>query len=259
MKRFLSAVSFLTVIPAGPGGEFDAGLQSRSLAFFSLVGGLVGFALALFAAALLRFLSPFAAAALVVTAWTAVTGALHLDGLADTVDGFGGGRDRKRRLEIMKDSRIGTFGAAAVCIVLLLKTALITELGGGDPTGVLPFGALPSALVLAPVMGRTVMAVSIVCFPSAGKTGLGSLFKAGSRAVDAVACAMIAAALAVAFRGIWGLVLCAFVGASGLCAGAALKNGLGGLTGDSYGALCEGSEVLSLIALVFLPAGGIAG
>jgi adenosylcobinamide-GDP ribazoletransferase len=260
MRRFLSAVSFLSVIPAGPGGAFDPRLLSRSLAFFSIVGGLFGGVLALFAAALLRFLSPLVSAVLTVAAWTAFSGALHLDGLADTADAFGGSRDRKRRLAIMKDSRIGTFGAVAVCLILLVKTVLLAELGGGGGRALsILFGGLPSALVLSPVIGRTVMAAAIALFPSAKITGLGSAFKAHCRAVDVVVCALIAAAIAVVFRGVWGLALFAGVGAAGLLAAAGLSRGLGGLTGDSYGALCEGSEVLSLLALVFLPVGGLAG
>jgi adenosylcobinamide-GDP ribazoletransferase len=260
MRRFLSAVSFLSIIPAGPGGEFDPRLLSRSLAFFSIVGGLFGCLLALLSAALLRFLSPLVSAVLMAAAWTALSGALHLDGLADTVDAFGGSRDRKRRLAIMKDSRIGSFGAAAVCIILLLKTALLAELGAaGGSAASIPFGGLSSALILSPVMGRTVMAASIALFPSAKNTGLGSMIKAHCRAVDVIACALIAAAIAVVFRGVWGLALFAGIGAAGLCAAAGISRGLGGLTGDSYGALCEGAEVLSLLGLALLPVGGIAG
>ncbi len=259
MRRFLSAVSFLSVIPAGPGGEFNPRLLSRSLAFFSIVGGLFGCLLALLAAALLRFLSPLVAAVLTTAAWTALSGALHLDGLADTVDAFGGSRDRKRRLAIMKDSRIGAFGAVAVCLILLLKAALLAELGGaGGSAASIPFGGLASALVISPVMGRTLMAASIALFPSAKKTGLGSTIKAHCRAVDVIVCALLAAAIAVVFRGAWGLALFAGIGAAGLSAAAGLSRGLGGLTGDSYGALCEGAEVLSLLGLALLPVGGFA-
>ncbi len=260
MRRFLSAVSFLTIIPAGPGGAFDARLPARSSAFFSIVGALFGLALAALSSGLLHFLSPLASAALTVTAWTVLSGALHLDGLADTADGLGGGRDKAQRLLIMKDSRIGTFGAAAVCIVLLLKTALIVELcGGGSSSIVLPFGKLPSALVLAPVMGRTVMALAVFAFPAARKTGLGSSFKADCRVVDAVICAGVALVLAVLFRALWGLLSALAVGALGMAAAALLSRGLGGLTGDSYGALCEGCELSGLLALAILPAGGLLG
>jgi adenosylcobinamide-GDP ribazoletransferase len=248
MRRFLSAVSFLTLIPAGPGGAFDERLPARSLAFFSIVGCLFGCVLAVIAAALIRVMSPLAASALTTAAWTLMSGALHLDGLADTVDGFGGGKDKRRRLAIMKDSRIGTFGAAAVCLVLMLKMALISELAGGSAAAfILSIGALPSALVLAPVMGRTVMALAVVLFPAAGKKGLGASFKANSRAVDGIVCAIMALLIAFLLRGPWGLLLSVGIGAAGLGAGFALCRGLGGLTGDTYGALCEGTEVLSLL------------
>ncbi len=253
MKRFLYAVSFLTVIPAGPGGKFDARIQSRSLIFFSTVGALYGCAMAGAALLLSRILSPLAAGALITAGWTALSGALHLDGLADTADGFGGGRDAASRLAVMKDSRIGTFGAAAVCLLLVLKTALIAELGGSSGAADFPFGRLLTALVISPVMGRTLMAAAITAFPSAARKGLGAQFKAGCRPIDAVVCAAIAAVLATVLCGLSGLAAFAAVGAAGLGAGALLSRGLKGLNGDAYGALCEGGEAACLLMLAVLP------
>ncbi len=247
MKRFLCAAGFLTVIPLGKPKAPDARLLARSLVFFSLVGGLLGGVLALSAFLLRGLMSPLPAAALTVAAWTILTGGLHLDGLADTMDGFGGGGTSKRRLEIMKDSRIGTFGAAAVCIALLLKTAMTAEL--------VEKGRFP-ALIIAPAIGRAVMALAILLFPAARKGGLGRLFKDNCRAEDAVICAATAVILALLIRGPWGLVLSAVVGACGLLTARGICRGLGGLTGDVYGALCEGSEITTLLLLIAFPGNG---
>ncbi len=247
MKRFLCAAGFLTVIPLGRPRTPDARLLARSLVFFSLVGGLLGGILALLAFLLRGAMSPLPAAAITVAAWTILTGGLHLDGLADTVDGLGGGGTPKRRLEIMKDSRIGTFGAAAVCIALILKTAMTAELAQK--------GRFP-AFILAPAIGRAVMASAILLFPAARKGGLGRLFKDNCRTEDAVICAAIAAVLALLLRGPWGLVLATVVGACGFLAARGICRGLGGLTGDAYGALCEGSEIATLLLLIALPGSG---
>jgi adenosylcobinamide-GDP ribazoletransferase len=148
----------------------------------------------------------------------------------------------------MKDSRIGAFGAVAVCLCLMLKTALTAQLMAGSPI---------AALVIAPVMGRTVMTLAVFVFPAARKTGLGGSFKAHCRVGDAIICACAAVAAAVILRGLWGLAFAAGIAAAGLGCGALLNRAFGGLTGDSYGALCEISEIIGLLVLIVLPPGGI--
>jgi adenosylcobinamide-GDP ribazoletransferase len=244
MKRLLCAAGFLTVVPAGREKAPDALLLSRSIAFFSLVGGLLGAVLALLAYLLHGIMSPLPAAALTVCAWTVLTGGLHLDGLADTVDGFGGGGTLKRRLEIMKDSRIGTFGAAAVCLALILKTAFAAELIGKG---------LYTALIVAPATGRAVMALAVPLFPSARKSGIGHTFKRNSRVRDSVIAAAAAAAIALILQGAWGLFAALTAGGLGLLAALGISRGLGGLTGDVYGALCECSEIAVLLLLLVVP------
>ncbi|MEA1989456.1 MAG: adenosylcobinamide-GDP ribazoletransferase [Pseudomonadota bacterium] len=121
MKAFWLALQFMTRLPTPQFETVSAQDMGRSIQYFPIVGLIVG--LALLATAQLHMLLPTEiVAALVLVIWAWITGALHLDGLADTADGWlGGVANHKRALEIMKDSRIGTGGGVALGLILLLK------------------------------------------------------------------------------------------------------------------------------------------
>src|SRR5438132_707993 len=123
------AASFLTIIPVGGNSATSADLAA-SLGWFPLIGFAVGGALAFADYLLGFFLLNAVRATLVVLALTAISGAVHLDGLADTADALGAGRDRMRALEILRDSRIGTFGATAMFFALALKIAALASAAG---------------------------------------------------------------------------------------------------------------------------------
>ncbi len=125
MKSFLSAVQFLTILPMGGSRPFEA---HRAVPFFPLVGLLLGTLLFVFDFLALTLWPRQAAAALDVVFLVIITGAFHLDGLADTADGLYAGRTRERALEVMKDSRVGVMGAVAILCVLALKWAGIASL-----------------------------------------------------------------------------------------------------------------------------------
>ena len=127
-RRFAQAISYFTRIPV-PASAFAPGHErGRSARYFPLVGTLLGTACALLLAATTQLWPDSIAVLLSMIFSLLLTGGLHEDGLADSADGFGGGFQRERVLEIMKDSRIGTFGAAALILSLLLKLASLTTL-----------------------------------------------------------------------------------------------------------------------------------
>src|SRR6266536_628958 len=126
MRAALAAVSFLTRVPVGRVVSFDGADVASGAALFPVVGGLIGAAAGGVVVLTHLALSPFLAAALGVAAATVLSGALHLDALADTADAIAGG-SRERRLEIMRDSRIGSFGAAALALDLLVKVAAVAQ------------------------------------------------------------------------------------------------------------------------------------
>ncbi|MDR3508583.1 MAG: adenosylcobinamide-GDP ribazoletransferase [Caulobacteraceae bacterium] len=127
VELFLCALQFLTRIPVPALGRFDPDWITRSAPYFPLVGQMVGGISALVLWGASRLWSAPVAALLAVAAGALVTGGFHEDGLADTADGLGGGQTPERRLEIMKDSRIGTYGLLALGLVLALKVAVLAS------------------------------------------------------------------------------------------------------------------------------------
>lgn len=250
---FLEAIRFLTVLPvplsqSPPETAGDRpSPMARSIIYFPLVGGLLGAALALIDWGLHRLVPIQVAAALVLVAWMGLTRGLHLDGLADTADGLLGGWDREQRLAIMRDSRLGTFGALALFAALLLKFSLL---------GHLPLSWRARVLVVAPVLARWAMVQAITCYPPARQEGLGHFFRRHVKASDLILPSVVALALSLVCCGLWGLVILAGVLLMGLLFNGGVTRSVGGLTGDSYGALCEVEEVCALALVVVLGGGG---
>jgi adenosylcobinamide-GDP ribazoletransferase len=240
---FLLALRFLSILPV-PGGARATDRQlGRSTAWYPAVGALLG--LLLYGCALLfsRFLSALPAAFLCLAVWTVFTRALHLDGLADSFDGIGGGADRDSRLAIMKDSRTGVFGVAALAIVLIGKFALLSELIGVYRI---------RGLILAPVLGRWSMLLLLFGFPAAASEGLGRRVKSYCRLPQFLCGTALAAACGWLVMGPWGLAVLAAAGAAGAAVGWLFVARIGGCTGDCYGAACEISEVASLLFISVL-------
>jgi adenosylcobinamide-GDP ribazoletransferase len=238
------ALTFLTRLPVPPArGGRDAdgapGDLGRSVVWFPVVGALLGAILFGAARALGGHLAPGLLAVVLVAAHALVTGGLHLDGLADTFDAWGGGRgDRARMLDIMRDSRIGAHGAAALALLLIAKVLAILDL--------LSRGTL-WPLFAAPIVARWAVVPLIVLFPYARPSGLGSLFHQQRRLMDLV----IATALIVPAAYLLGAPAARAAAAalvSALVLALALDRRLGGLTGDVYGAAIEIAELVFWVA-----------
>ena len=238
---FLLALRFLSILPI-PGGACATDRQlGRSTAWYPLVGLIIGALLFGWVYALTRVLSALPAAFLCLAAWVVITAALHLDGLADSFDGLGAG-DRAKSLAAMKDSRIGVFGAAALAVVLIGKFALLSELIGVYRI---------RAVILVPVLGRWSMLLTIFLFPAAGP-GLASRVKKDCRLPQLLIGTLVAAAAGWILLGPWSLLALAAAAATGAGMGWLFLSRIGGCTGDCYGAVCELSEVLSLLLLILL-------
>ena len=217
--------------------------MARSILYFPLVGALLGVILALVDWGVRQLVSGQLAAAILLVVWMGLTGGLHLDGLADTADGLLGGWTRERRLAIMKDSRLGTFGALALFALLLLKFSLL---------GQLPPAWRGPSLVLAPILGRWAMVQAVVSYPSAREEGLGYLFRQHVGTLDLILTSVVTLALSLSFSGLRGLVILVGVLLVALLFNRIVVRSIGGLTGDTYGALCEVEEVWALAIIVVL-------
>ncbi|MDR1611196.1 MAG: adenosylcobinamide-GDP ribazoletransferase [Planctomycetota bacterium] len=242
MRRFLAAWRFLTIFPVPDAGASpgDGEALSRSLPYFPVVGLVLGLISWAVAGGLGAVLPPMAAAAVLTAVLAVYSGGLHLDGLADSADGLFGTHDRERALAIMRDSRIGAFGALALILALLVKFACLASMGAD----------MRLAVLLAPIGGRSAMLVVMALLPYARSVGLGSIFLASSKSLSLVSACFWLVACLLAFQGAADglIVLAVWALATGACA-LFLKIRLGGATGDGYGATCEIAETAILTAL----------
>ena len=250
LAPLLIAASFLTILPVGIANAAD-GEISRSRGWYPAVG--LGYGLLLTGIAALCGLldiAPLLTAALLVAALAIGNRFLHLDGLMDVCDGILGGNTPARRLEIMRDSRVGAFAVAgAVCILLIKYGALATLLSNGIPDD--ETQAVWPMLLLFPTTSRWTMTLLLTTFPYGRQHGIGAAFAAARRPWLPTALALLTAmAIAIAVGGPGGVGILAGASALALLFGwwAARQLG-GGLTGDCYGAANEITETAALVAM----------
>lgn len=244
-RPFLIALQFLTCFPIHlrkPPSERDIG---RSALYYPLVGLLIGFLLVGLNALLEHAADPLRAA-LLLAAWVLVTGALHLDGLADSADALVAGRgDRERTLMVLKDPYCGPMGATALVVILLVKySALIAILEAGASV----------ALATVPVLARAALPLLFLTTPYVRPQGLGSPLAAHLPSKPAVAVIAASAAAAVAVAGMPGIGALMVSAALFLFLRALLIRRIGGTTGDTAGALVELTETVALATFVLLGA-----
>lgn len=241
--EFLLAVQFLTKIPVTVRGSVDEIKLARSMAFFSLVGLLLGAcAAAVYALMSLVFappLSSLAALAFLVV----ITGNLHGDGLMDTADGLFSGRPQERMLEIMRDSRVGSHGVTAGVLVLLAKFVLL---------GQMPSGTQGMALILATALGRWSQVYGATFYSYARSTG-----GTGNFTTHVGLRELFYNSLTVVLLSFFLLSFQGFILLIAVLAGAALleryiAKKIGGITGDILGATNECIEVLALVTLLVI-------
>lgn len=243
LAAFHAAVEFLTVVRLRRGRDHPAVDPGAMLVMFPLVGLLIGLLLVAVDWTS-RLLFPAAVSvALVITAEVLVTGALHLDGLADSVDGLFGGRMPERRLAIMKDSRTGVFGVTAIVLTLLLIFASLASLPDSRRRGI---------LLAAPVLARYAIALAVLSFGYARQEGLGRYFREGVSSGSRLWVTLVAVLCAALSLGVFTLGFLTAAGAVAYGTGVFASRRLGGLTGDVYGAIGVLCEVVLLLLAVAL-------
>ena len=238
MGSLILALRFLTVARV-PGREADGpSALGRAAWWFPVVGLVLGGVLAAAARVLDALWPPLVGAALLVAAWKGLTGGIHLDGLADSLDGLAG-RDPARRVAIMRDSHIGVFGAAGLVVLLLLVGTALADL---------PARLRPRVLLLAPVVGRVTPLLAGAWLPPATPgQGLGAAFAAGLSRWAGIAHTLAATALAAWLLGPWGVAVVSAAWGVALLAAALFARRLGGVTGDLLGAVVELAELGTLL------------
>jgi len=234
-----AALAFLTRLPVPAPAEPSL---NRAAAWFPVVGALVGGIAAGVRALAGLALPPLPATLLAVAAAIVVTGGLHEDGLADVADGLGAHTTRERRLEILRDPRVGTFGALALIVAVGLVVTTVGALGAAHAA---------RTLVVAHVLSRWAILPVSRALPPARPGGAGALLRVGTPALAAGTVLAVAGALLVAGPAD-GAAAVAGAAAAALLTAALLRRGLGGVTGDGYGATAKLAEVAVCVTLAAL-------
>ncbi|MEO8318657.1 MAG: adenosylcobinamide-GDP ribazoletransferase [Bradyrhizobium sp.] len=241
LDDFRMAVGFLTRLPVpNPDGAAPPNF-ARAYRMFPLVGALIGAAIGVFCVALRQLGVPdLVAAALALGAGALLTGALHEDGLADVADGFGGGHNIEAKLAIMRDSRLGTYGAMALLVSFATKLAALAAI---------PDGYVVQSLIAAHALARGVLPAMALNLPYARPDGL-----ARNGGQPDAAAAMIAGALALVIalaslswtHALWAAVA---AGVSGFVMARLALRRIGGQTGDVLGGAEQVAETAILVLL----------
>ncbi|HET9905818.1 MAG TPA: adenosylcobinamide-GDP ribazoletransferase [Anaerolineales bacterium] len=236
MVSIIAAFQFLTISPTLIKRMFTSQEMGRAVGWFPLVGVVLGFLLygVIYAARLIFPVS--VSAAISLFAWVIFTRAFHLDGFMDTCDGLFGGWTPERRLEIMKDSRMGAFGVAGGILVLITEYSALTS-----ATNLFP------AIILATTLGRWASPLVIYAFPYAREDGLGIEMKRNVNIKEVILATLLAGVTAWFVAGWMGFGL--MLGAAGIGFLVALyaMRLLSGLTGDIYGTVTTVVEMLILV------------
>jgi len=244
MRLYLITIQFLTIIPLPFNTRCEKDDLGRSTAVFPLAGLTIGALLV----ALNWLIAPWLARpltdALLITALAAVTGGLHLDGLADVCDGLAARGGRERFLAVMKDSHVGAVGAVGLVLGLLLKWQALLAV---------PVGQKWQALLLFLVLARFGQVQTIVFARNARQDGLGLAMISGAGTVQLLVAWLLTLAASWLLLGTSGLIVLFAVLIFTWLLKTWFQRRLGGITGDVIGCINELNEILALILISALP------
>ena len=244
LRSFFIALSFLTRIGIPLKGNVTQKQIGESIIYYPVVGALMGLAFYFITKSILFFSTDFSSnvlAAILLTIWVLVTGGLHLDGLADSADAWIGGlNDRDRTLEIMKDPYCGPIGVALIVLVLLLKWTALSYLLKTEQS---------SFLIVLPMLSRSIIIVLFMTTVYVRDSGLGTALLDYMPNETILWTVLLVSAMAYfIFANIFSMLLVAIVV---IVLRALMIQRIGGMTGDTLGAIVETAEAAALIGLVF--------
>jgi adenosylcobinamide-GDP ribazoletransferase len=246
VKRFILMLQFFTSIPLPFKLEVTNEDFGRGLVFAPIVGLLVGLLLWAAYSFLVMFFPVYVSLVFVLVLYIVITGGLHLDGLGDTFDGLFSRRSKERKLEIMRDSRVGMNAVLAVVSILGMNMAVLSSLDRQ---------VIPAVLVLFPVAGRMGSLIGSGISKYARNTdGLGKSFTDFCGIKEIIIGFFASFIIFYLFSGYMGLILCGTSTITALAVTRIFTSRIGGATGDILGAVCEINQTLFLISVM---AGGI--
>ncbi len=236
LRLFLAAVAFLTRLPIPDWAHPDGRTLAAAMVFFPLVGALLGIGQAALILVLHPVLSPDALALLLIATTVLITGALHYDGLADTVDALGGGWSPEQRLAIMKDPHIGTFGVLALVVAVLAQFVALRSFQHVE--------SLCRAVIVAPCLARMTIVWLAWQEPYARAEGGKGRFIEALRGRHVLGALLTGGAIVLGVGGWLGSLLLALAAVLVMMAAFRFRRWLGGITGDALGAVSQTCEIL---------------
>lgn len=243
MNAFLLALRFLTIIPWGRRIAVDPDSVGAAGKYYPLVGLILGGLVWSFYYGVLILFPLSLAVGLLLVFWVLLTGALHLDGLADCLDGLYGGHTPEARLTIMKDVHLGTMGIVGLILLLGLKYLALKELLSLPSTGLWIF--------LIPASSRWTAIFLAYLYPYARPGGgLGQALVRGTGKKELFWATLLAWGPALAIGGFYGLGLLLVFLFWGLLCGTYFHKKIGGITGDVFGAVIETGEVWGMLYIL---------
>ena len=252
---FLAGLQFLTQIKITSQPEWCVQRLGRSVKYFPLIGLMSGSLLAFAAAATAGWMPGTVRIAILICLGFVLHGFLHEDGLMDTADGIFSGQSRERMLEIMIDSRVGAGGVIAIILLFVFKFSLMIDM---------PSSILPYALLFATINGRYSIVFCICFFPSAKQEGMGHAFAAHAGVRSGFVASLeilvfLGFALFFCLPTVWEAAIMAVICSTGFAwfFGRRLTERLGGMTGDTYGAVCVLVEILTLFVFLSIATFGL--
>lgn len=240
LRLFLVAVGFLTCLPVRLKKEANAEEFSKSLIYFPVVGLLLGLVLVLLEYGLAYFLPASIVKLVLVGSLIILTGGLHLDGFADTIDALASGKNGKEALRIMKEGSIGPIGVAAVIMCLAIKYLVLMEFFGVK---------LYCILLMFPMLGRTAVVTGCWLFSYARSEGTGKAFIDKSNSKEFMISLIITLIASILLIGIRGIVILGCIILMVTFSGRYFSNRFGGITGDNLGFMNELGELVALIGV----------
>ncbi|MCX5710970.1 MAG: adenosylcobinamide-GDP ribazoletransferase [Candidatus Omnitrophica bacterium] len=242
MKRFLIALQFLTTLPFNIKRRIEEKDFGRSLAYFPIVGLLLGIFLA-GVAYISALLPPLVISILILATWTLITGGIHLDGFADTCDGFYGSKPKEEILKIMRDPRIGVMGAVGVTLLLLFKFAVLSSIQSQD---------LGKVLIMTVVFARWSQTLACSTSKYARDEGKARYFIEYSKKADMFIGALFTLIINWFLMGTKGVILFILLLTVTFLFIRYVQRKIGGMTGDTIGATNEIAEAAGLIFSLIL-------
>ena len=243
MNSFLIALQFITTLPIKTKLNYSEKNIASSMIYYPLVGTIIGFILVVFNLLLSKIIPDLLVNIILLIIWISLSGGIHLDGLADSFDGLFGGKDKKKILEIMRDSSIGVYGVLALFLILLLKYVLLIELPIQDKNMI---------LMIAPTLSRLSMVLAVYYFPYARKEGFGKTYKLYLKRNHVILAFVWTVIISITLLFWQGIVLIITGLLFSFVISKFITNKIDGLTGDNYGAINEIVEVLTLLIAILL-------